>query len=90
MALVCTVAGYVGWKTTYCDAAQKFLIRSRCEQDSHTLFTHMTDAASPDIPNLYSRCKIGLHRESSKIVKANGLVETGIENLFTKPNHPDL
>ena len=25
-----------------------------------------------------------------EIIKANGLVETGMENPFAKPNHPDL
>ena len=34
--------------------------------------------------------EIGLQREPSKTIKANGLVETGMKNPFTKPNHPDL
>ena len=50
----------------------------------------MTYVTSPDIPNLYNRCEIGLQREFMKIIKANELVEAGMENPFTRPNHPDL
>ena len=50
----------------------------------------MTCVAFPSIPNLYNKCEIGLQREFTKIVKLNEIDETGMENLFTKPNHPDL
>ena len=50
----------------------------------------MTHITSPDVPNLYNRHKIGLHREFMKIIEVNELVETGMKNLFTKPNQPDL
>ena len=50
----------------------------------------MTHVSSPDVPDLYNRCKIGLQREFMKMIKANELVETGMENSFTKLSHPEL
>ena len=63
---------------------------SRCEPDSHTLYTHMTHITSPDFPNVYNRCEIGLQREFTKIGKANEIAEVGTENWFTTPNHLGL
>ena len=54
---------------------------------------HCTHVTPHDVPNLNNRqllpqpSDIGLQRETLRINKVNGLVETGIENLSTRPNH---
>ena len=74
--LVCGIEGHLQW---YCS---KTIGRGKYEPDSHTLYPHMTHVTSHDVPNLYYRWlfpqlgDVGLQRESLKIVKVNGLVET--------------